>query len=100
MVLRSDFHFAGFQILDRLVAAAMAELELESFAAERKAKDLMAKTDSKSRNPAGHNIAHGLRSVGQSRRIAGTIGKKNARRFVLQGFARRSRGRNHLHFES
>ena len=45
VVLRGDFHPAGFQILYRLIAAAMAELQLEGLSAKRLAENLMPKAN-------------------------------------------------------
>ena len=42
VILRCDLDLAGFQIFHRLIAAAMAELELESFSTERLAENLVA----------------------------------------------------------
>jgi hypothetical protein len=50
VILRGDFHLAGFQIFHRLVAATMAELELERFSAECLTKDLVAEADAKNRD--------------------------------------------------
>jgi hypothetical protein len=42
MILRRDFDFAGFQVLHRLVCAAMTEFQFKSFPAERLSENLMA----------------------------------------------------------
>src|SRR5260370_37127910 len=71
-----DGHFAGAQILYRLVGAAMAELQLKRRSAEREAENLMAETDPEDR-PFTHQIMHGFVGIWQGRRIARTIGEKN-----------------------
>ena len=52
VVLRGDFHPAGFQILDRLVGAAMAELQLEGLSAKRLAENLVAEANPENRDAA------------------------------------------------
>ena len=49
MVLRSDFNFAGLQILHRLVRTAMSEFQFECLAAKRLSQNLMSETDAESR---------------------------------------------------
>ncbi len=44
MILRSNFHPARFQVLDRLIGATMAELEFKRPAAESLAQNLVAET--------------------------------------------------------
>src|SRR6185436_14616668 len=95
VVLRGNFDAARLQILYRLVASAVAELELEGFSTERETENLMAKANPESGNTALHNIAHGLGRVGNRRWIARPIGEKYARRFVLQRFRCGRRGREH-----
>ena len=50
MIVGSYFHFAGGQVFDRLVAAAVPELHFESFPAERLPQDLVPQTDSEHRH--------------------------------------------------
>ena len=45
MVLRRDRNLPGEQILDRLVAATMAELQLERLSAQSVGQNLMAQTN-------------------------------------------------------
>ena len=44
VILRGDRHFAGTQIFDRLIRAAMAKFQLECRSAEREPENLMAET--------------------------------------------------------
>src|SRR4051812_30199980 len=45
MILRSDRHFAGAQIFDRLIRAAVPKFQLECRSAKSEAKDLMTETN-------------------------------------------------------
>ena len=56
VILRRDFDPAGFQILHRLVAAAMAEFQFESLPAERLTENLVPKTNPKNRNAAVQSV--------------------------------------------
>src|SRR5260221_2758706 len=58
VILRGDLHLAGFQTFHRLVAAAMAELELESFTAERLAKNLVTEADPENGNAGVQQRLH------------------------------------------
>ncbi len=49
VILAGNFDFAGFEIFNRVVCAAMSEFQFISFAAECQAKKLMSKTDSEYR---------------------------------------------------
>ena len=49
VVVRGDLYTAGLQVLDRLVAAAVAELQLECLGAECLAYQLMPETDAEHR---------------------------------------------------
>ena len=53
VILRGDRHFAGAQIFDRLIRAAMAELQFECRSAKRESENLMAET-----NPEDWFLAH------------------------------------------
>src|SRR5438105_15441201 len=59
VVLRSDFNATGLQILNRLIAAAMAEFELEGLSPESLAEDLVSQADADNWNVALDQIAHG-----------------------------------------
>src|SRR5262245_48301265 len=85
MILRSDGHFAGAQILYRLVSAAMAEFQFEGRSAERETKNLMTETDSEDRLLA-HQIAYSFMRVRQRRGISGPIGEKNSVGIQCQRF--------------
>ncbi len=70
VILRRDFDPAGFQILHRLVRAAMAEFQFESFPAKRLPEHLVAETNPKNRNTAVHKRFHLADDVMERRRVA------------------------------
>src|SRR5882672_1947161 len=49
MILRRDLDASAAKILDRMIAAAMSELQLVRAAAEREAEELMAEADAEDR---------------------------------------------------
>src|SRR5678816_1117936 len=51
VILRRDLHLAAFEILHRLVSAAMAEFQLERLPAERLPEDLVPQA-----NPENGNV--------------------------------------------
>src|SRR5712691_4506466 len=57
VILRRDFDLARAELLDRMVRAAVTELQLERLAADGKAQNLVAKTDSERRNVGLHHFA-------------------------------------------
>ena len=50
VVLRRDLDLAGLLVADRVIGAAVAELELERLGAERLAEELMAQADPEDRD--------------------------------------------------
>ena len=50
VVLRSDLDLAGLELLDRMVGAAMPELQLVGISTHRERQDLVAKTDAEYRH--------------------------------------------------
>lgn len=50
MVLGSDFDFAGFEVLNGLIGAAMAKFQFKCFSAESLAQDLVAEANAKDGN--------------------------------------------------
>ena len=50
MVLAGDFDLAGLEILDGVVGAAVAELELLGLGAERQRENLVAEADAEDRD--------------------------------------------------
>ena len=53
VVLSRDLDFAGLLVADRVVGAAMAELELEGLGAKRLSQELVAQANPEDRNAAG-----------------------------------------------
>src|SRR4051794_16234883 len=49
VILRRDLDASAAQILDRMIAAAVSELQLVRAAAERQAEELVAETDAEDR---------------------------------------------------
>ena len=90
VILRGDFDPAGFQILDRLVGAAMAEFELEGLSAEGLAQNLVPQANPENRNAVVDQVARRLHGVTERRRVARAVGKKYAGRLVLPAPRRRS----------
>ena len=84
VVLRGDLDFAGFQILYRLVRAAMTELELESLSSECLSQNLVAESNAKHRNARIQQRLHFPDNVIQRGGIAGAVGKKNPGGLELQ----------------
>ena len=99
VVLRGDGDFAGFEIFDGLVAAAVAELELESGSAEGVRQHLVAEADAEDwvvRDEAGD----GLVDVGQGGGIAGAVGEEHAVGVVGLDLLGGGGGGENLHVEA
>ena len=96
VILRRDRYSSGFQIFDRLVAAAMSEFQFESAAAVGKTEHLMPQTNPKDRL-FPHQPAHCVVCVTEDRGIAGTVRKKNSVRIERENFFCRCRRRHHRH---
>ena len=95
MILRSDIDLARFEILHRLVAAAMSELQFESLAAKCLAENLMTEANSENGQTTLSQIANSFDGIPKGRRIPRPIGKENTSGFVFQCFGSRSGGRQH-----
>ena len=77
VVLRRDFDAACGQILDRVVAAVVAELELVGGTAKGVTNKLMPKADARDRERT-HEFAHQSNFRSQGGRVAGAVGKEHA----------------------
>src|SRR6202521_5951748 len=77
MVLGCDLDPAVTQILDRMIAAAVAELQLVGLSAEGQAEELMAEADPEDRN-LPDEMADVLLRVRDRLRIARTVGEQHA----------------------
>ena len=99
-MLSGDLHAAGREVFDRLVTAAVAELQLKRFAAVRQTDDLMTEADAKHGLAFVHQRLRGFHGVVQRLRIARAIRKKIAVEITgLQLGKGRLRGKD-LHVES
>ena len=78
VVLGGDLDGAGVQLLHRMVAAAMPELQLVGLRAERQGHQLVAQTDAEHRHAGVHQLANVVDGVGHRRRIAGAVAQEDA----------------------
>jgi len=83
VILGCDLDFAGFQIFHGLIAATVSEFQLERFATERLAKDLVSKTNSKNWHARLDQITYGVNRISKCRRVTRTVGQKDPCRLVL-----------------
>src|SRR5258705_4597841 len=72
VILRGDFHLARLELLDRMVRAAMAELQLERLSADGEAEDLVTQADAEGRYIGLHELPDVVHRVGQGRAVAWT----------------------------
>ena len=72
VVVRRDLDLAALQLLHRMVAAMVSELELEGLAAEGDAGELVAETDAED-GLASHEAANVIDGVGAGLRVAGAV---------------------------
>ena len=77
VVLRGDLDAAGAEVFDRMVAAAVAELELVGLAAEGQAEELVAEADAEDRDLADE-MADVVLRVRHRLRIAGAVREQHA----------------------
>ena len=60
VVMRGDLNAAGCEVLNRMVAAAVAQMHLDGASAEGESEQLVPKADAEDRQPRGDEIAdHG-----------------------------------------
>src|SRR6266498_693197 len=76
MILRGNIHLARAQVLDRLIAAPMAELELEGLSTHGETEHLMSEADPKDRG-LSDELADILVDVSERCWIAGTVRQEN-----------------------
>ena len=77
VILRSDLDFSGKQILHRMVRAVVAEFQLEGFAAESKAAELVSEADAEDRD-APEQLADICDGVGDRLGVSGAVRKEHA----------------------
>ena len=95
MVLRGDLDGARIELLHRMVAAAMAELQLVGLGAEREAHQLVPEADAEHRHVGVDQLLHAVDRVRDGGRIAGTVAEKDAVRLPRQHVRRRRRRGKH-----
>src|SRR5438477_11494715 len=93
MVVRGDLDLPGVQLLHRMIAAVVPELEFESLAAERDASQLVAEADAED-GLASHEAADIVHGVGAGFGIAGAVREKDAVWFQRKYIFSRSLRRN------
>ena len=81
--------------LHRMVAAAMAELQLVGLGAERQAHQLVTEADAEHRDVAVSQLLHVVDRVRDRGRIAGAVAEKDAVRLPRQHVGRRRRRGKH-----
>ena len=100
VVLAGDFHPAGIEVLDRLVASAMAKLEFERLTPQRLAQNLVPEANSEDRDTRLDEVMHRLDGVAERRGVARAVGKKHPCGPVFQSLRGGGGGGNHLHAET
>ncbi len=73
VILGGDIYLLRAQILHRMIAAMMSELESRRLAAQGPANQLMTKTNAKNRRFAFYQFAYRFRCIRQTRRVAGAV---------------------------
>src|SRR5580692_10851237 len=96
MVVRGDLDLAGIQLFHRMIAAVVAELQLESFPAQRDSRKLMSEAYAKNRQ-ATHEPLDVVHRVGTGLGIAGAVGQKYPVGLQRQDILRLSLCRNNGH---
>ena len=95
MVLRGDEHSAAGKLLDGLVGAAMAVVQLFGFAAAREREQLVAETDAEQRQTAFAQLFELLNNRGVLLGISGAVGQHDAVGLERENFLRRGMGRHY-----
>jgi hypothetical protein len=99
VILAGDGHLAVAQVFDGLVAAAMAELELEGLASVGMSEDLMSQTDGKN-GLHSNQLLHLLVDVVECGGIAGAVGEKDAIRILCEHVCGTGGGGNYIDTEA
>src|SRR5271168_462406 len=77
VILCGDFDFLGEQVLDRMIGTVMAEFELEGFAAEGQAADLVTEADAED-GDATEQLFYVFDGIAHGFGIAGAVGEEDA----------------------
>ena len=99
VVLRSDGNLSGAEVLDRLVAAAVAELQFEGAAAVGVREELVAEADAEDWFFADE-LAEFAVDVAERGWVAGAIGEEDAVGIFGENFGGAGGGVHHLDFEA
>ncbi len=99
VVLRGDGDFAGLQIFHGLVAAAVAELELEGGAAHGVREHLVAEADAED-GVLVEEAGHRFMDIGEGGGIAGAVREEDGVGVVLFDLFGGVGGRENLHIEA
>ena len=99
VVLRRDRDFAGFEVLDRLIAAAVAELQLEGLGAERVGNNLVTQANAEGRVLLDQLLDRRVGVIDRSR-ITGAVGQEHAIRIEGLDLVRRCAGGEHVHVKT
>ena len=97
VVVGGDLDLAGGQILDRLVDATMAELQLVSAKAERTAQQLVTEADAEERVAGVKYLAQQLDFGTGLFRVARAVGEEDAVRVQVLDFGEGDGGGHHVH---
>ena len=85
VILRGDYDFARFEILDGVVGAAVPEFELVRVRAQRQRKNLMSQADAENRSRADKFFDF-ADDFGHVFGVAGAVGQKNTVGFERKNF--------------
>src|SRR5688572_443049 len=96
VILGRDFNLAGAEILDRMVCAAMSELQLEGLAANRQSEDLVPQTDAEHRHAGVNELANVADGIPERGGVAGAIAEKNSVRLDGEKVRRWRRCRKYM----
>lgn len=77
VVLTRNQNATGRQVLDRLIASVVAELELEGLSPCRQTEKLMTETDPEKRHSGRDQVAHILDDLCERLRITRTVGQQH-----------------------
>ena len=76
VILRGDLDSAGLQVPYRVIAAAVAELELVGLGSVGQGDDLVSETDAES--DTSQELPNGFDGLGTSSAVTGTVGEEEA----------------------
>ena len=77
MVVGGDLDLAGVELFDGMIAAVVSEFQLEGFAAQSDAGQLVAETDAED-GLASHKAADVVHRVGAGLGVAGAVREEDA----------------------